>query len=263
MHAALERRAPRQRLLRSHHFFMDDDPSKASFDAELDWIRADEQPLVDAIQASLAEQLPGWPTDFAANLTHDLHACRFLRGHKHDVEKASAAMLGSVKYRTDLSQQPPVAAMRAAMGEGCTYIDLAAIPNSAEVLRCLPFRTVADGRSVSGLPLAIVPMRLVDPKAFHDMADRVEFFMRCMLEARAIVLHNLSLEQSRMVKFVEIRDFNNVYVSEMITHGRPFIQRLKALISSVQVRPRRLPVCLCWLVLALCWPCAGPSPTLR
>ena len=138
-----------------------------------------------------------------------------------------------------------------------------AVNYSAEVLRCLPFRTVADGRSVSGLPLAIVPMRLVDPKAFHDMADRVEFFMRCMLEARAIVLHNLSLEQSRMVKFVEIRDFNNVYVSEMITHGRPFIQRLKALISSVQVRPRRLPVCLCWPVLALCWPCAGPSPTLR
>ena len=54
----------------------------------------------------------------------------------------------------------------------------------------------------------------------HDLADKIELFLRCMLEARALVLHNRSMRERRMVKFVEVRDFNNVYVSELLAHGR-------------------------------------------
>ena len=184
---------------------MSDAAALEDFDKELEWIREDERPKIDAIQAQLAELLPGWPDAYAENLRHDIHVCRFLRGHKQDAEKAGAQMLAAVRYRSDFQQQPLVVAMRATMGDDCTHLNLSAIPDSAEVLRCMPFRTVSSGRSANGLPLAAVPVRLVDPKTFVSIAEKVEFFIRCMLEQRAMVLHNLSMQQQRMVKFVELR----------------------------------------------------------
>jgi hypothetical protein len=57
---------------------------------------------------------------------------------------------------------------------------------------------------------------------------------RVAVEARAYALHCLSMQQQRMVKFVEVRDFNNVYISELISGGGPILQRFKSLMSTLQ-----------------------------
>ena len=204
-----------------------------SLDGELRWILDTERSAIAEVHATLARELNGWPDKFPEDMTHDIHVCRFLRGHKHDADAAAKAMTGAIKYRTAfIAQNESVRTMRANLGD---TLDLTLLPNNEEVLRCLPVRAVAKGLSAgSGLPLAIVPIRLVEPRLFSDMGDKLEFFIRCLLEARALVLHKLSLRQQRMVKFFEVRDFNNVHVSELILHGRHIIQNLKDIIRSLQ-----------------------------
>ena len=205
--------------------------------SELEWINeATERDGIDFIHTRLRSALPGWPDAFPPDLRHDIHVCRFLRGHGCDAAKAADALLAAVQYRMELIAKEPVRRMREAMGvETCTLLDLSLLPHSAEALRCLPFRTIGRGASASGLPLALVPIRCIDPRSFSEIdGDVMELFMRCMLEARAVLLHSLSLQQRRMVKFVEVRDFNNVSIAELLTQGRHFIGRLKGVLQSLQ-----------------------------
>ena len=208
--------------------------ASASDESELRWIdEENERASIDAVHAILASELSDWPAAYPADLSHDLTVCRFLRGHQRKEALAAEKMVAAVRYRMELSKDPAVKSMRGAMGSKCTSLDLSLLPNHKDVLRCLPFRAGAEGESVHGLPIAIMPVRLVEPRAFGDMSDKIELFLRCMLEARALVLHNRSMAEKRMVKFVEVRDFNCVYVSELLKHGRPFIQKLKSVLSSL------------------------------
>jgi len=67
-----------------------------------------------------------------------------------------------------------------------------------------------------------------------ELDEQIDLFLRCNIEQRALVLHNLSMQQQRMVKFVEVRDLNAVWISEIVNKGRALLARVKKLMGTVQ-----------------------------
>lgn len=49
-----------------------------------------------------------------------------------------------------------------------------------------------------------------------------------------MLLHNLSVQQGRMVKVTEIRDLSNFAISDLLRNGRPIIARIKQFLGTVQ-----------------------------
>ena len=107
------------------------------------------------------------------------------------------------QYRMQKMKEPAIAQMRAAIGDS-TLIDMALLPHSERVLRCLPTRSLREGVTREGaLPVVYAPLRRVDVDAFATLPDdMLENFLSAMLEQRALVLHNLSVAQQRVIKVV-------------------------------------------------------------
>jgi len=103
------------------------------------------------------------------------------------------------------------------------------------VLRCLPLRAL-DGSSSSGLPVLAVCPRLIDFEVLADpeVNSKVEIFLKSHLEQRAIVLHNLSLQQERMVKFVELRDLAQLSIPRLLSRGHALMTVIKKLIGLIR-----------------------------
>ena len=58
-------------------------------------------------------------------------------------------------------------------------------------------------------------------------SEKFDTYLNCFFEQRAIVLHNLSMQQHRMVKFIELRDLNRFSVMLFLSSGTGlFIQHL-------------------------------------
>merc|ERR1719259_488866 len=78
--------------------------------------------------------------------------------------------------------------------------------------------------------------RIVDFDAFAELesSGKLEVFLRSHFEQRAIVLHNRSVKEGRMVKFVEVRDLNQASIATLLTRGRPLMQFVKRIIALVQ-----------------------------
>ncbi|CAK0802166.1 unnamed protein product [Prorocentrum cordatum] len=77
--------------------------------------------------------------------------------------------------------------------------------------------------------------RLMDFEAFAAVRKpRLDGFLKAHLEQRAVVLHNLSLQQRRMVKFVELRDLSQTSPALLLRSGRPVFKRLKTFFSILQ-----------------------------
>lgn len=204
-------------------------------DADLAWIdEVTERDSIDVVHASLKAELDDWPTAFPADMTHDINVARFLRGHGQSRAKATTAMLAAVRYRMELMHHPAVAAMRAAIGQS-TFAEQTVLPHFDEIQFLMPNRCVC-GATRDGLPLSISPLRQLKLELVQaeELDDKLDLFLRCMLEQRALVLHNLSIEQRRMAKYVEIRDFNSVWISEIVARGKALLGKMKRLIGTVQ-----------------------------
>ncbi|KAL1522816.1 hypothetical protein AB1Y20_017786 [Prymnesium parvum] len=204
---------------------------------ELQWILPEEEESIGRLHQALARELPGWPDAFPADLTHDLHLCRFLRGHQGDVEKAEGKLRDAVAYRMELIRQPPFASLRSTIGED-RRIDLSILPHAEEILRILPLRNT-EGTASDGLPILLTLIRYVDFAAFdafHTEAGEMVLrsFVNGMLEQRALVLHNRSIAEHRMVKCVDVRDFTGGSVTEFISKGRGLLSAIKAQLAVVQ-----------------------------
>ena len=100
-------------------------------------------------------------------------------------------------------KEPAIAEMRAAIGNS-TVIDMSLLPHNERVLLCLPTRSLREGVTREGaLPVVYAPLRRVDVDIFATLPDEMlESFLSAMLEQRALVLHNLSVAQQRIVKVV-------------------------------------------------------------
>merc|ERR1719456_1587956 len=58
--------------------------------------------------------------------------------------------------------------------------------------------------------------------------------MDCVLEQRARVLYKQSMEEDRLAKILEIRDFSFVPVSEMLSMLMPLFVKLRPLVGNLQ-----------------------------
>ena len=202
----------------------------AGMDSDLEWIKEGaERGEVDAVQAALAAEFEGWPAAFPTDLTHDINVARFLRGHGGQASRAIPVMIGAVRYRSELFNEPAVRQMRETIGQG-TFADPLHVPHFDELQDILPNRCV-PGAAAGALPLSVSPIRQADLMMLADGANaerdaKFDLFFRCTLEQRALVLHNLSVAQRRMVKFYEVRDFNAVWISELMRHGQYLLSRV-------------------------------------
>jgi hypothetical protein len=181
------------------------------------------------VQAALSAEFEGWPAAYPTDLTHDINVARFLRGHGGQASRAIPVMIGAVRYRSELFNEPAVRQMRETIGQG-TFADPLHVPHFDELQDILPNRCV-PGAAAGALPLSVSPIRQADLMMLADGANaerdaKFDLFFRCTLEQRALVLHNLSVAQRRMVKFYEIRDFNAVWVSELMRHGQYLLSRV-------------------------------------
>ena len=80
----------------------------------------------------------------------------------------------------------------------------------------------------------LIALRYIDFQMYADASESVDAFLAAMLEQRSLVLHNLSIRHHRMVKFVEVRDFNNVWVATVLAQGSALIKRIKTFAQTVQ-----------------------------
>ena len=204
-------------------------------ESELAWVdELKERGPIGEIHAALTEQLEGWPAAFPSDVTHDLNVARFLRGSGHVVEKVVPIMVKAARYRKDfIESHAAVRDMREAIGDG-TFADASLLPHFHELEAILPMRCVR-GTAGSDLPIAVSPVRqlAVDAAIDADLDAKIDLFFRSVLEQRALVLHNLSLQHSRMIKFVEIRDFNGARISELLSKGRPLLGKMKTLLGQL------------------------------
>ena len=128
----------------------------------------------------------------------------------------------------------PYASMRKAIGES-QFVDIGLLPHAQEVLPVLPLCNI-EGLS-AGLPVVLTLLRFIDYSVFSELStDSMAQFLRALLEQRALVLHNRSVAQRRMVKFVDVRDANGLSVTELLAKGRGLLSTIKTHIAVVQVR---------------------------
>jgi len=209
-------------------------------DKELLWPGGEaEQAAVAEVRRRAAAELEGCPED----MTHDLSIARFLRGHGGDPARAAEFMRRALRYRRDLVEAyPAVRAAREATARDCcsgSPVGLQAImmqlPNAAEVLKVWPLRA-AQGASLDGLPVMVAAPRLIGYDAFEklDREDKIVPFLAASFEQRAVFLHHLSLQQRRLVKFVDVRDLTGFAILPFLSKGRPLIAKLKQILTVVQ-----------------------------
>ena len=204
-------------------------PATAHPDA-LDWLDDGERELIGWMRSSLANELASAPVE----LRHDHQFARFLRGHGHNVERATEKMRGALRFRTALAAKEPYRSCHAA-APGRTAIDLTVLPHAEWVLRYLPVRTV-EGTTADELPLSLSVTRLFDfeQRLSAGKDAQVDEFLTAMIEQRALVVHNLSVKQQRLVKCVDLRDLTGTSVKEIITRGRHTLAKMQRFISTVQ-----------------------------
>lgn len=197
---------------------------------ELSWISGEEQQRIDGVRSILAGKLPDdCPEDFV----HDLAIARFLRGNDNDPEVAAEKYGRSLEYRRNLIAGEPFKGFRERQA-GATAMDLSALPSAEEVTRCLPVRSLV-GDSADGLPVLCMVPRLLDLEGMDALSDEcLGSFVRAQLEQRWMVLHNLSMQQKRMVKFVEVRDLNGASMTNLVMNGSRLITRMLNMLSGLQ-----------------------------
>lgn len=206
-------------------------------DDDLLWIQPSEKAQITQVHAALTAELRGWPDQYPPDLTHDISVARFLRGHGGLAQNAIPFMVEAIRYRSALLEDPAVRDMRAAIGDS-TFSGIEQLPHYEELQDFLPNRCIR-GVATDGLPISVSPIRQADLRAMAGGDDasldaKFETFFRCTLEQRALVLHNLSVQQSRMVKFFEVRDFNAVWISEILRHGQQLLSKVRALMGALQ-----------------------------
>eukprot|EP00928_Gymnodinium_smaydae_P060882 TRINITY_DN4476_c0_g5_i1.p1 TRINITY_DN4476_c0_g5~~TRINITY_DN4476_c0_g5_i1.p1 ORF type:complete len:375 (-),score=84.76 TRINITY_DN4476_c0_g5_i1:111-1235(-) len=202
-----------------------------TLEADLRWVDEEtERAHIDLIRERLGAEMEGCPED----LTHDLTIARCLRGNSNDPELACEVFAKTIKYRKELIATQVVADFRASVLDA-ESIDMTKLPHHEVVRKVLPVRGI-EGFSLDGLPVMVAAPRLIDFAAFADLADSevIDTFFKCHLEQRALVLHNLSMKQKRMVKFIEVRDLNNMSVTTLLSSGRPLIAKFKEILQQVQ-----------------------------
>jgi len=199
-------------------------------EGELNWISEEEKQQIDKVRAALAGKLPdGCPEDFV----HDLSIARFLRGNGNDPEVAAELYRRALEYRHGLAATSPFKEFREQFA-GEVRMDLSALPNAGQILRSFPMRAV-EGDSVDGLPVLFTVPRLLDVEGLEAISDEaLECFIRTQLEQRWLVLHNLSLQQRRMVKFVEVRDLNGASITSLALNAPRLVSRFMAILSPLQ-----------------------------
>jgi len=197
---------------------------------ELGWITDEEKQRIDDVRAALAGKLPdGCPED----LVHDLAIARFLRGNDDNPQAAAEVCGRAVEYRHGLAASSPIKELRESLAEA-TVMDFSVLPHAQEVLPCLPVRVV-EGGSAEGLPVLCLVPRLLDLERMEAVEDgALRLFVLGQLEQRWRVLHNLSLRQQRMVKFVELRDLNGASMTNLALRGSRTVSRFLSILSGLQ-----------------------------
>ena len=197
---------------------------------DLLWVTEAEKPAIVQLHAALTDAFPDW-LSYPADMTHDLHLCRFLRGNNGDQAQTLAKLRVAISYRKELIGREEFASLRKSVGAS-TRLDLTLLPNASEVLRILPILSI-EGSSVDGLPAVITLARFADYDAFNAFIaseggpQKLSDFLSGMLEQRALILHNRSITEGRMVKFVDVRDLNGMSVTEFLSKGRSLFATMK------------------------------------
>eukprot|EP00927_Polykrikos_kofoidii_P031258 TRINITY_DN26907_c0_g1_i1.p1 TRINITY_DN26907_c0_g1~~TRINITY_DN26907_c0_g1_i1.p1 ORF type:complete len:435 (-),score=67.51 TRINITY_DN26907_c0_g1_i1:32-1300(-) len=193
---------------------------------------AEEQALIAKVREIVCDvDLSGLPED----VCDDLQIARFLRGNANDPQASAAFFSESVAYRRELQQDESIQAMRRGSAN-LDIPDLKLLPYADEMLRINPMMMV--GFTTSKLPVMVTCPRFLDFETFGDCVGKdfpkYEAFLKGMLEQRALILHNLSHKQGRMAKFVDIRDFNQVPVTKLVSHATNAMGKIKQFFSVVQ-----------------------------
>ncbi|CAE8607732.1 unnamed protein product [Polarella glacialis] len=206
-----------------------------SSEEDLNWIdEASERESIETVRTRLLDTVPGWPAEFPEDMVHDIQIARFLRGHSRDPEQAAAFMARALAYRQQLLSQQKFQDLRRRQA-GATEADLGALPR-ATGFRAMGICAV-EGLSEDGLPVALTAARLLDFDAIEELmkdGDDLDTCLKCMIEQRALVLHNLSVQQRRMVKFIDVRDLTHVRVLDILGRGRGFVRKIIKTLALIQ-----------------------------
>ena len=197
-------------------------------------INDEERAQIAELRGRCAEELGAVP-EHAADLVHDYHLARFLRGHQ-GIEKQAKMLANALAYRTRLRSE----LKHRALWDACRAagsIDLSVLPHAATILKMLPIRAL-EGGSVDGLPVSCSISSRIDLPGFEAADDeQVEEFLTCLVEQRAIVCHTLSVKEDRMAKVMEMRDLTNVSVVTMLKYRGALKKILKAVKTIVDYYP--------------------------
>lgn len=199
----------------------------------LEWINeeTEREPII-SVREILGSKIIGVPQDVG----DDLQICRFLRGNGNDASIVAEKMSKAIDYRLSIIESDAVKHLRTTYAKSTSF-PLTALPHADQMLKFLPLRQI-EGQSSLGLPLALAVTRFLDAAEYNSLDDEgksnmVEF-TGALLEMRALMLHNLSHAQKRMVKYVDVRDMTQCSIQYLLTEGRGILKRMKEMISKVQ-----------------------------
>jgi len=207
-------------------------PTAFNLDHDLRWVDEEtERANIDEIRLRFADDLKGCTED----MTHDIAIARFLRGHNNDLEESAEFFINALRARKEMfASSGPIAEFRAANMDA-VQIDPSVLPFYKEAGYVLPLRGLV-GCTSDNLPVIASSPRFIDYEAIADKidTDEMDIFLKCCFEQRAIVLHNLSMQQKRMVKLIDLRDLNQFSILTLLTTGRALVSKLKDFIKSLQ-----------------------------
>jgi hypothetical protein len=204
-------------------------------EADLDWIRPDEEANVAAVRSELRGI-----NDAPEDLTHDIVIARFLRGHNNDVATAASFMKKATEHRMPFLEQDSVKAMRARMdtvdGSDLRILDLdLAFGHQASAFKqTLPYIVLKE-LTPKRLPVALSRPAMFSPDLILKAMDsgKLEEWNVLYLEWRSLLLHKMSLSQRRMVKFVEVRDMTHLAVLQFLWSSGFLVKRFMGIMRQV------------------------------
>jgi hypothetical protein len=199
-------------------------------DEDLEWVGEAEAELIAQMRESVdKEVLAAEPVE----IQHDLCFLRFLRGHGGNVEEAVKFYNAMLSWR--LANREALQSLRAGFDSVSDWRDMIrAIPHAAKVGPLTPIRQL-DGRSISNLPLACMCVGFFDLALWGSNITDEEFqqWMLGLLELRCMRLHAESVEQHKLVKFVDMRDLDGISITALLSNSL-VLMRFKNAMKTVQ-----------------------------
>eukprot|EP00746_Dinoflagellata_sp_MGD_P056455 gnl/MRDRNA2_/MRDRNA2_24432_c0_seq2.p1 gnl/MRDRNA2_/MRDRNA2_24432_c0~~gnl/MRDRNA2_/MRDRNA2_24432_c0_seq2.p1 ORF type:complete len:339 (+),score=52.39 gnl/MRDRNA2_/MRDRNA2_24432_c0_seq2:339-1355(+) len=162
---------------------------------------------------------------------NDLNLIRFLRGAEGRFEEAASKLRYAIDFRAKNAKR--LAEVQALFPDPFVF-SLSHVWKANQILSHLPILKL-QGKNKDGLHVFVNTVRLLDPSSWTpEIFDVYDDFILGLLELRSAALHEQSMAEHRMAKFVEIRDFLDVSIPILLVRSMQILKKIGQVMGKAQ-----------------------------